>query len=112
MSTAKIFTIRRAYSNGLFTIRVCDRQSVIAFKSKKNASRFIAIEKMMVGGKPQQPLCIDHISLQSLQRRCSLNALTLTLYDDQAEYTVYEEINNNLDEMQFHFENVLKYFDP
>lgn len=105
---SKIFTIRRAYSSGLFTIRIDERPSIIAFKSKKSASRFVAMEKSTWSGK-QQPICIDKMPMESLCQRCSFNSLPLVVYDDDGAYNVFYGVTKSTDEMQYHFENVIRY---
>lgn len=111
MSKVKVFTVRRAYSNGMFSIRVNEKASVVAFKTKALAQRFVAMEKAM-WERPQQPLCIDDVVLESLMRRCNMNSLELTLYNEDGEYESIPRNVPDIDNFQFHLENVIKYFDP
>ena len=108
MSNVKVFTVRRTFSNGIFSVRVSDHSSIIAFKTKNAARGFVAMEKSM-WARPQQALCIDEVHLDKLLRRCSLNSLQLTLYDDKGNFEVVDR-KNDLDDVQFHLENVLKYY--
>lgn len=107
-SLEKVYTIQRKQSNCIFSIRShCDhgRPAVIAFKSKEKAYQFVACERAFDN---KASLCLNHLNLDILKRRCNMNALVLTVFDDDGEFEKYD-YSAGYNDLQFHYENVLRY---
>ena len=106
----KVFTVKRAYSPALFTIRVNDRQAVVAFRHKSTAARFVALDRQLNGrGGKEQPVQVDDLSLKILWRRCSQNSLQLVVFNDRSEYEIFDTYPLSVDDMQFYLENNTRY---
>ena len=106
--TSKVYTIKRAYAHAFYSIRVNEAQSVIAFKNKAAAQRFVNLEYQM-GGKQCQPMKLEHMNLSVLWRRCSQNALGLVLYKDDSEYEVMPKMKLSVDDLMFYYDNNLRF---
>ena len=104
-SSPKVFTIRRGFSTAFFTIRVNDKQALIAFRHKKTAKQFIATENMFYNNKQVQPTAIEDIALPSLWRRCSQNSLQLIIYNDKCDYDLLEKMPMTVGDVQFYLDN-------
>lgn len=109
-----VYTVKTAYTNAFFTIRSTtsngEKPSMVAFKNKKDASRFVIMRNGLLDTKKRQPLKIEQIPMTSLSRRCALNALELCVYDENLNCIVYEPLDYPDDNYTFHLENVIMYY--
>lgn len=106
--TQTVYTLRKAHTVSLYTVQVRERPSVLAFESKQAAQTFAAMHEQF-RNNTLSPICVDDMCLQRLHRRCSMNALSLTVCNKEGVFETLESISKTNDDVQFHLDNVLMY---
>ncbi len=83
----------------------------MSFATEKQAKGFLKLMKStMPDNKKQQEIIVGKWPIQSLKRRCSMNALDLCLVQQNGDHQIEEYVNKPTDDIVFHLENVCLYY--
>lgn len=107
------FVIQRKVTSQVWTVQGESKRTVMAFREHVRAKSFLKLIddcETKVKGNQRQKLIIEKYPINTLHRRCSLNALGMILVTCDGSFLNMSCIDQPNDDITFHLENCLRYY--
>lgn len=121
LAKARVFVIKRPCTHTLFSIDTrgttpATPRSILVFETKNLATEYSRLIRSCdpAGRKNNHP-AVEDVPLESIRRRCGLNALGLLMMSEAGDGTRHlapvPSVDYDLDSIVFHLENTARWYD-